>query len=75
MNARVVLDVLGSLLILLGVLMLMPGLVAAIYKEPAGVMALAMTSLITISSGLTMRHYGQKGDVMHKEAFVIVTCG
>jgi trk system potassium uptake protein TrkH len=75
MNVRVVLDVLGSLLILLAVLMLIPGLVAAIYKEPAGVMALGMTSLITISSGLIMRHYGQKGDVMHKEAFVIVTCG
>ncbi len=75
MNARVVLDVLGSLLILLGVLMLLPGLVAAIYEEPDGVMALGLTSLITISSGLMMRHYGQKGDVMHKEAFAIVTSG
>jgi len=75
MNIRVVLDVLGSLLILLGVLMLIPGLVATIYGEPAGVMALGLTSLITISSGLLMRHHGQKGDVMHREAFVIVTGG
>lgn len=75
MNVRVVLDVLGSLLILLGVLMLIPGLVATIYGEPAGVMALGLTSLITISSGLMMRHHGQKGDVMHREAFAIVTCG
>jgi trk system potassium uptake protein TrkH len=75
MNVRVVLDVLGSLLILLGVLMLIPGLVAAIYGEPAGVMALGLTSLITISFGLLMRHHGQKGDVMHREAFAIVTGG
>ena len=40
MNVSAVLDVLGSLLILLAVLMLVPDLVAAIYKEPAGVMAL-----------------------------------
>jgi trk system potassium uptake protein TrkH len=75
MKVRVVLDVLGLVLILLGVLMLIPGIVAAIYEEPAGVMALALTSLITISSGLMLRRYGQKGDVMHKEAFAIVTCG
>ncbi|MDQ1262078.1 MAG: trk/ktr system potassium uptake protein [Euryarchaeota archaeon] len=75
MNVRVVLDVLGSLLILLGVLMLIPGLVATIYGEPAGVIALGLTSLITISSGLLMRYHGQKGDVMHREAFAIVTGG
>jgi trk system potassium uptake protein TrkH len=75
MNVRVVLDVLGSLLILLGVLMLIPGLVATIYGEPAGVMALGLTSFITISSGLLMRKFGLKGDVMHREAFAIVTCG
>jgi trk system potassium uptake protein len=75
MNVRVVLDILGSLLILLGLLMLIPGLVATIYGEPAGVIALGLTSLITISSGLLMRHHGQKGDVMHKEAFAIVTGG
>jgi len=75
MNVRVVLGVLGLLLILLGILMLIPGLVAAIYKEPAGVIALGLTSLITLSSGLILRHCGQKGDVMHKEAFAIVTCG
>ncbi|MDD4161809.1 MAG: TrkH family potassium uptake protein [Methanothrix sp.] len=75
MKIRVVLDILGSLLILLGILMLIPGVVAAIYKEPAGVMALGLASLVTISAGQIIRHYGQKGDVMHKEAFVIVTLG
>jgi trk system potassium uptake protein TrkH len=75
MNVRVVLDVLGSLLILLGVLMLIPGLVAAIYGEPAGVMALGLTSLITTASGMIMRRFGHKGEVMRPEAFAIVTSG
>jgi trk system potassium uptake protein TrkH len=75
MNVRIVLGVLGSLLVLLGTLMLIPGLVAAMYKEPSGVIALGLTSLITISTGQILRHFGQKGDVMHKEAFAIVTVG
>lgn len=75
MKVRIVLGVLGSLLILLGILMLIPGLVAAIYEEPVGVMSLGLTSLITISAGLIMRRFGQSGDVLHKEAFAIVTCG
>lgn len=75
MKFRVVLDVLGQLVILLGILMIIPAAVAAIYKEPSGVIALGLTSLITIASGQILRHYGQKGDVMHREAFLIVTLG
>lgn len=75
MKFRVVLRVIGSLLILLALLMLVPAFVAAIYKEPSGVVALGLTSLVTLASGLTMRHYGQEGEVMHREAFVIVTFG
>ena len=55
--------------------MIVPAAVAAIYKEPSGVTALGLASLITVASGQIMRHYGQKGEVMHKEAFVIVTFG
>jgi trk system potassium uptake protein TrkH len=75
MKFRVVLDVLGKLLILLGLLMIVPAAVAAIYKEPAGVIALGLTSLVTVASGQIMRHYGQKGEVMHREAFLVVTFG
>jgi trk system potassium uptake protein TrkH len=75
MKFRVVLDVLGRLLILLGLLMIVPAAVAAIYKEPAGVVALGLTSLITVASGQIMRHYGQKGEIMHREAFLVVTFG
>ncbi len=55
--------------------MIVPAVVAAIYREPAGVTSLGLASLITIASGQIMRHYGQKGEVMHREAFVIVTFG
>ena len=72
MKIRVVLDILGLILVLLGSLMLIPGIVAAIYKEPAGVMAFGLSSFITISAGLIIRRIGEKGEVTNKEAFVIV---
>ncbi len=75
MKLRVVMDVLGSLLILLGILMLFPAIVAAIYKEPAGVMALFLTSIITNVFGIILRRLGHKGEVMRPEAFAIVTIG
>ena len=75
MKFRVILDVLGSLLVLLGLLVLIPAIVAAIFKEPTGVMALGLTSLITTSSGIIMKRFGHKGEVMRQEAFVIVTFG
>lgn len=75
MRIRVILDILGSLLILLGILMLIPGLVAAIYREPLGVTSFGLASLVSISSGQIIRNYGQKGEVLHREAFVIVTLG
>lgn len=72
MKIRVVLDILGLMLVLLGSLMVIPGIVAAVYKEPSGVMALGLSSLITIVTGLIIRRIGEKGEVTHKEAFVIV---
>ena len=75
MKFRVILDVLGSLLVLLGLLVLIPAIVAAIFKEPTGVMALGLTSLVTTSSGIIMKRFGHKGEVMRPEAFVIVTMG
>lgn len=72
MKIRVVLDILGLMLVLLGSLMVIPGIVAAVYKEPSGVMALGLSSLITIATGLIIRRIGEKGEVTHKEAFVIV---
>jgi trk system potassium uptake protein TrkH len=75
MKIRIVLDVLGLLLVLLGLLMMVPAAVAAIYKEPAGVIALGLSSFITVATGLILKHIGQKGEVTHREAFAIVAFG
>jgi trk system potassium uptake protein TrkH len=60
MNPRIILNTLGLLTILLGTLMLVPGVVAATYREPLGVVAFAFSSLIAISAGIFMSHFGIK---------------
>jgi trk system potassium uptake protein TrkH len=73
MNPRIILNTLGLLTILLGTLMLVPGVVAATYREPLGVVAFAFSSLIAISAGIFMSHFGIKGEMSHKEAFATVS--
>ncbi len=75
MNTKIVLNTLGLLAILLGVLMVFPGLVAAIYKEPLGVVAFAFSSLTAIAVGILLRRQGADGDMGRKEAFIIVSSG
>lgn len=75
MKIKVVLHTLGLLAVLLGVLMLMPGLVAAVYKEPLSEVAFALASLSAISAGLVMKRMGCKGDMDHREAFAAVSLG
>ena len=75
MNTKAVLNTLGLLAILLGVLMMIPGFVAAIYKEPLGVVAFEFSSLTSIAMGVLSRHLGAGGDLGRKEAFVIVSSG
>jgi len=75
MNTKIVLNTLGLLAVLLGVLMMVPGLVAAICKEPLGVTAFALSSLTAIATGLLLKHLGTDGDLRRKEAFVIVSSG
>lgn len=73
MKARVVVHTLGQLTVLLGLAMLVPAAVAAIYGEALGVLAFLMASLITLGIGLLMRHLGAEDDMGHKEAFAIVS--
>jgi trk system potassium uptake protein TrkH len=73
MNLRVVLNTLGLLAVLLGILMLIPGLVAAIYKEPLGVAAFGFASFTAIVIGLIFRHFGVDEDMGHREAFATVS--
>jgi trk system potassium uptake protein TrkH len=73
MNIRIVLKTLGLLAVLLGILMVIPGLVSAIYKEPLGVVAFGATSLIAVISGLAMNHSSEKSNLGHREAFITVS--
>lgn len=75
MKIKVVLHTLGQLAILLGSLMLLPGFVSAIYKEPLNVVAFALASLFAIFAGLVMKRLGCKGDMDIKEAFAAVSLG
>lgn len=60
---------------ILGLLLLVPGVVAAIYHETDGIVAFALTSLLSVSSGIVLKRLGIKGDVGYKEAFAAVTLG
>ena len=75
MRVRIVLDIIGTVLKILGLLLLVPGLVAALYHETDGIMAFALTSLLSVSCGIFLKRLGEKGDVGNKEAFAAVTLG
>src|SRR5512147_1202541 len=75
MSPRVVLGIVGTLLKILGVLMLVPGIVSTIYDEPAGVAAFALASMLAISTGILLRRFSSEEDLGNKEAFAVVALG
>ena len=75
MKIRIILRILGMLAMLLGTLMLIPGIVSAIYKEPLGVVAFGISSLLAIIVGLILKHFGEKSDMGRKDAFAAVSFG
>jgi len=75
MKFRIVLDVIGTMLKLLGLLLLVPGFVAAVYHETNGVIAFGLTALLSLSVGIVLSRIGTKGDIGYKEAFGAVTLG
>jgi trk system potassium uptake protein TrkH len=75
MRIRIVLDIIGTLLKILGLLLLVPGIVSAIYHETNGIAAFALTSLLSLSTGIILSRLGIKGEVGYKEAFAAVTLG
>lgn len=75
MRVRIVLDIIGTVLKILGLLLLAPGIVAAVYHETDGIVAFAFTSLLSVSAGIILGRLGTKGDVGYKEAFAVVTLG
>jgi trk system potassium uptake protein TrkH len=75
MKYPIVLNTIGTILAVLGLLLVIPGIVAAIYGEPNGVVAFALASLLTLSFGLLLRHIGSGSEMSIKGAFVAVTLG
>jgi len=75
MRIRIVLDIIGTLLKILGLLLLVPGIVSAIYHETNGIAAFALTSLLSLSTGIILSRLGIKGEVGYREAFAAVTLG
>ena len=61
--------------VVLGLLLVAPGIVATIYHEPNGVVAFALTSLLALFVGLLMRRIGSSSDMNIKSAFAAVTLG
>jgi trk system potassium uptake protein len=73
MNIRIVLKTLGLLTVLLGILMVIPGLVSAIYREPLGIVSFGIGSLLAIIAGLILKHFSEDSDMSHRDAFVAVS--
>ncbi len=75
MNKRSLLYAFGDLLRILGILMLIPGMVAAYYREPEGVVAFALTSLFALGVSVIFRSRGEIGDLSIKDGFALVAFG
>ena len=75
MKLRIVFDVIGTVLKLMGLLLLVPGFVSAYYHETSGIAAFALTALFSIGTGIILSRLGTKGDIGNKEAFAAVSLG
>jgi len=75
MKIRVFLGLFASLLKILAVLMLVPGAVAAYYAETGGVIAFAVTSLLTLATGIILARLSVKAEPGLKEGFALVSLG
>ncbi|MCQ8903206.1 MAG: TrkH family potassium uptake protein [Methanothrix sp.] len=75
MNVKILLYSFGDLLRIIGILMLFPGMVAAYYREPEGVVAFAFTSIIALGLSSLLRRHGEMGDLSIKNGFALVAFG
>jgi trk system potassium uptake protein TrkH len=75
MKHLIVSDIIGTVLKIIGLLLLVPGLVSAHYHETSGVVAFALTAMLSIGTGIILSHLGAKGAVGNKEAFAAVSLG
>jgi len=75
MKIRVFLRLFASLLKILAVLLLVPGAVAAFYAETGGVIAFAVTSLLTLAVGIILGRLSLEEEPGLKEGFALVSLG
>ena len=75
MKIRIFLRLFASLLKILAVLLLVPGAVAAFYAETGGVIAFALTSLLTLATGIILGRLSTKEEPGLKEGFALVSLG
>jgi trk system potassium uptake protein len=75
MRVRVFLRLFASLSKILAVLLLIPGAVAAYYAETAGVIAFAITSLLTLATGIVLGRLSSSEEPGLKEGFALVSLG
>ncbi len=69
----IVFDIIDTMLKIMGLLLLVPGFVSAYYHETSGVVAFALTSLISICFGIIRSRMVRKEEVGNKEAFATVS--
>ncbi|MFB3764064.1 MAG: TrkH family potassium uptake protein [Methanotrichaceae archaeon] len=75
MKTRIFIRILGSIMRLMGVILLVPGLVAALYGETSGVISFGLTSLLTMLTGIILERIGTAGTIGNKEGFAVVSIG
>jgi len=75
MKPPIVFGIIGTLLKIFGLMLLVPGFVSVYYHETDGVLAFALTSMLSIGSGILLKHMGEEGEVGYKEAFAAVSIG
>lgn len=75
MRVRVLLRVFGTLLKLLGALMLIPAGVSLLYGEIDGVIAFVIPAIFTFFIGLMMVIFGEEEILTNKEGFALVAFG
>jgi len=66
MNSKIILHNLGHLAIILGCLMLLPGMVSIIYREPAGAFSFSLAAILAAAFGLVMKRLGVGEEMGHK---------
>ncbi|MCK8827582.1 TrkH family potassium uptake protein [Natroniella acetigena] len=75
MRLKIVFNMLGTLLLFIGVSMLLPILVSLYYQEADGIAFIVATGF-TISSGKLLKRFSDdKENIRHREGFAIVTLG